>query len=122
MRRDVILLSWLCTLTSSQGETVKKSFRVLWCLPASTAQRLMEEYWLVAIAVVALEKLLNWGFVKQKKKGVNSCFHSCGVGSKASLIGYQPPGCSALVQYGPYCPMRSEEHTSELQSQFHLVC
>jgi len=65
----------------------------------------MEEYWLVAIAVVALEKLLNWGFVKQKKKGVNSCFHSCGVGSKASLIGYQPPGCSALVQYGPYCPM-----------------
>src|SRR6516164_10746691 len=33
-----------------------------------------------------------------------------------------PPGPVAPMKQNTYCTERSEEHTSELQSQFHLVC
>src|SRR5689334_23742460 len=38
----------------------------------------------------------------------------------SSFLGKAPPGGS--LAWKPAAPGRSEEHTSELQSQFHLVC
>src|SRR5689334_24189887 len=45
--------------------------------------------------------------------------------SSASVVSRRRPDPSRATtqrSHGAPCPLRSEEHTSELQSQFHLVC
>src|SRR5689334_23964012 len=44
------------------------------------------------------------------------------IGTELTLIWGEPDGGSSKPTVQPHEQKRSEEHTSELQSQFHLVC
>src|SRR5438309_5492276 len=51
-------------------------------------------------------------------------FHTRAVLSSLAVLSWAPSGLKATELTAPVWPAqhRSEEHTSELQSQFHLVC